>query len=173
MDQLSTENHKRQSDRGMRLVLGLGCDRGTPLTTLLQAIEQALGSLGADWSSVTAMASIDLKADETAMQQLMQDKNIPIRFFAAAQLAEVAVPNPSEVVRKYTGTPSVSEAAALLMAGQLDGAEGAGSFAGARLYPPAPMSALLIEKHKLRGPDGRNATVSVACISGGSKAGSV
>jgi len=29
---------------------------------------------------------------------------------------------------------------------------------------PAPMSALLIEKHKLRGPDGRNATVSVAAI---------
>ena len=56
----------------------------------------------------------------------------------------------SETVRKYTGTPSVSEAAALLAAG----ADG----------QPAPMSALLIEKHKLRGPDGRNATVSVAAI---------
>ena len=31
---------------------------------------------------------------------------------------------------------------------------------------PAPMSALLIEKHKLRGPDGRNATVSVARADG-------
>ena len=28
------------------------------------------------------------------------------------------------------------------------------------------MSALLIEKHKLRGPDGRNATVSVARAGG-------
>nr|MBP7489379.1 cobalamin biosynthesis protein [Azospira sp.] len=55
------------------------------------------------------------------------------------------VPNPSETVRKYTGTPSVSEAAALLAAG-------------------TDMSRLLIEKHKLRGPDGRNATVSIALL---------
>jgi len=47
-------------------------------------------------------------------------------------------------VRKHTGTPSVSEAAALLAAG-----------AGAQL---------LLEKHRLRGPDGRNATVSIARI---------
>jgi len=56
----------------------------------------------------------------------------------------VPVPNPSETVRKHTGTPSVSEAAALLAAG-----------AGAQL---------LLEKHRLRGPDGRNATVSIARI---------
>ena len=43
----------------------------------------------------------------------------------------------------YTGTPSVSEAAALLAAG------------GGQ--QPAPMSALVVEKHRLRGPDGRNA----------------
>jgi hypothetical protein len=48
-------------------------------------------------------------------------------------------------VRKYTGTPSVSEAAALLAAN-------------------ADQSHLIIEKHKLRGPDGRNATVSIARI---------
>ncbi|MDO5103797.1 MAG: cobalamin biosynthesis protein [Lautropia sp.] len=218
MDQLDTaKSQKARSGERSRLVLGLGCDRGTPLTTLLEAIDQALGSLDADWSAVAAMASIDLKADEVAMRQLMQDKNLPIRFFAAAQLAEVAVPNPSEVVRKYTGTPSVSEAAALLMAGQLErggvwatkpagverladdpaslrarlanGAsfvaeqeegvsgmsralpsgevEGPGSRSGKPLYPSAPISALLIEKHKLRGPDGRNATVSVARVPGG------
>ena len=37
-----------------------------------------------------------------------------LRFYAAAELAQVMVPNPSETVRKHTGTPSVSEAAALL-----------------------------------------------------------
>jgi cobalt-precorrin 5A hydrolase len=37
-------------------------------------------------------------------------------FFTAEQLAQVAVPNPSETVRKYMGTPAVSEAAALLAA---------------------------------------------------------
>ncbi|MEN9482155.1 MAG: hypothetical protein RJB37_35 [Pseudomonadota bacterium] len=56
-----------------------------------------------------------------------------------------AVPNPSETVRRHTGTPSVSEAAALLAAGRAD-----------------EMRALVVEKHRLRGPDGRHATVSVA-----------
>ena len=132
------------------IALGIGCDRNTPHATLAQVIDEALQRLGRDWSTVKAVASIDLKADEVAMQQLMQQRGCDIRFFSAAQLAQVPVPNPSETVRKYTGTPSVSEAAALLAAG----ADG----------QPVPMSALLIEKHKLRGPDGRNATVSVAAI---------
>jgi len=54
------------------------------------------------------------------------------------------VPNPSETVRKHTGTPSVSEAAALLAAGATS------------------PTALRVEKHKCKGPDGRHATVSVA-----------
>ena len=132
------------------IALGIGCDRNTPHATLAQVIDEALQRLGRDWSTVKAVASIDLKADEVAMQQLMQQRGCDIRFYSAAQLAQVPVPNPSETVRKYTGTPSVSEAAALLAAGA-DGQS-------------APMSALLIEKHKLRGPDGRNATVSVAAI---------
>ena len=132
------------------IALGIGCDRNTPHATLAQVIDEALQRLGRDWSAVKAVASIDLKADEVAMQQLMQQRGCDIRFYSAAQLAQVPVPNPSETVRKYTGTPSVSEAAALLAAG----ADG----------QPVPMSALLIEKHKLRGPDGRNATVSVAAI---------
>ena len=132
------------------IALGIGCDRNTPHATLAQVIDEALQRLGRDWSTVKAVASIDLKADEGAMQQLMQQRGCDIRFYSATQLAQVPVPNPSETVRKYTGTPSVSEAAALLVAG----ADG----------QPAPMSALLIEKHKLRGPDGRNATVSVAAV---------
>jgi len=68
-----------------------------------------------------------------------------IRFYAASELARVDVPNPSETVRRYTGTPSVSEAAALLAAG-------------------AGRNDLLIEKHKAQGLDGRNATVSIARI---------
>ena len=132
------------------IALGIGCDRNTPHATLAQVIDEALQRLGRDWSTVKAVASIDLKADEVAMQQLMQQRGCDIRFYSAAQLAQVPVPNPSETVRKHTGTPSVSEAAALLAAG----ADG----------QPAPMSALLIEKHKLRGPDVRNATVSVAAI---------
>lgn len=127
----------------MRIALGLGCDRGTPAATIARAVAEALAACGASHADVAAAASIDLKADEAGLLGFAQAQGWTIRFYPAAQLAAVDVPNPSETVRKHTGTPSVSEAAALLAAG-------------------ADKRQLLIEKHKLRGPDGRNATVSIA-----------
>ena len=127
------------------LALGIGCDRGTPVATIAQAVGEALTSCGAAIDDVAAVASIDLKADEVGLLEFARANGWTIRFYAAAELAAVDVANPSETVRKHTGTPSVSEAAALL-AGGVD------------------KSQLLIEKHRLRGPDGRNATVSIARI---------
>ena len=127
----------------MKLALGLGCDRGTPAATIRQAIDEALARAGATLADVEAVASIDLKADEAGLLEVARACGWTLRFYAAAELARVMVPNPSETVRKHTGTPSVSEAAALLAAG-------------------TDLSHLLIEKHRLRGPDGRNATVSIA-----------
>ena len=83
--------------------------------------------------------------DEAGLAEVAVRHGWTIRFYPAAELAAVNVPNPSETVRKYTGTPSVSEAAAILAA-------------------HANQSHLIIEKHKRRGPDGRNATVSIARI---------
>ena len=127
----------------IRLALGLGCDRGTPAATIRQAIDEALARAGATLADVEAVASIDLKADEAGLLEVARACGWTLRFYAAAELARVTVPNPSETVRKHTGTPSVSEAAALLAAG-------------------TDLSHLLIEKHRRRGPDGRNATVSIA-----------
>ena len=129
----------------MRVALGIGCDRGTPATTLARAVLEALHACGTQLSQVAAVASIDLKADEPGLRELAQERGWQIHFYPAAALAVVPVPNPSETVRRYTGTPSVSEAAALLAAG-------------------TGLHDLLIEKHKKRGPDGRNATVSIARI---------
>lgn len=129
----------------MKVTLGLGCDRGTPATTITQCIIEALASCGLGLDDVRTVASIDLKADESGLLRVIEENGWTCLFYPASALAAVDVPNPSETVRKYTGTPSVSEAAALLAAN-------------------ADLSHLLIEKHKLRGPDGRNATVSIARI---------
>ena len=128
------------------LALGIGCDRDTPAATIAQAIAEALAACGATLEDVAVVASIDLKADEAGLLEIARQRGWTIRFFSAAQLARVVVPNPSEVVRRHTGTPSVSEAAALL-AGGVD------------------LHHLLIEKLRRRGRDGRNATVSIARIS--------
>lgn len=130
-----------------RLALGLGCDRGTPAETLSQAIDAALAQIGAARCDVAAVASITLKADEAGLLEAVAAAGWTPCFFPPQVLAEVVVPNPSETVRKYTGTPSVSEAAALLAAGNDLASD------------PA---ALCVEKYKLRGPDGRSATVSIA-----------
>ena len=128
----------------MKLALGLGCDRDTPAATIIAAIEEALAACSESRMDIGSAASITLKANEYGLLQAMHHFGLEIHFYSAAELAAVPVPNPSETVRKHTGTPSVSEAAALLAAG--DGAE------------------LVLEKHRLRGPDGRNATVSIARI---------
>ena len=134
----------------LRVAVGLGCDRGTPTATLQQALDEALAAAGAGLLNVTALASIDLKADEPGLLALAALHGWPITFYTPAQLADVPVPNPSETVRKFTGSPSVSEAAALLMAATVAG-------------QLVPGTALLVEKYKHRGADGRNATVSIAC----------
>ena len=127
------------------IAIGIGCDRGTPATTLVWAVVDALAACNASLSDVVAVASIDLKADEPGLLELARWQGWCIHFYAATELSTVSVPHPSETVRRYTGTPSVSEAAALLAAGV--GAEH-----------------LIVEKLKYRGPDGRNATVSIARI---------
>ncbi len=125
-----------------RVMLGMGCDRGTPLETLETCLDQALTSIGLDRDAVAGMATIDKKNDEPALLQLAHDQGWALRFFSATELARVEVPNPSAVVLKYMGTPAVAEAAALLAAG-------------------TTQQNLLVEKHKYRGTDGRNATVSI------------
>lgn len=127
------------------IALGLGCDRATPAATIAQAIDEALAACGARSEDVRCVASIDLKADEAGLLEVARHNGWTIRFYTAAELAAVDVPNPSETVRQHTGTPSVSEAAALLVGGA---------------------TRLLVEKHKLRGADGRHATVSIARIPG-------
>jgi cobalt-precorrin 5A hydrolase len=122
-----------------------------PAETIAQAVAEALTQaairLGTPALEVTAAASITLKADEAGLLEVAAAAGWALHFYDAERLAGVTVPNPSATVRRYTGTPSVSEAAALLAAGT--------SLA-------ADPGALLVEKHRLRGADGRNATVSIA-----------
>lgn len=94
----------------------MGCDRGTSQKTLESTIDLALQEAGLTRQAVHALATIDKKDDEVALLSLSSEHGWPLNFYSAKQLAEVEVPNPSEVVRKYMGTPAVAEAAAMLAA---------------------------------------------------------
>lgn len=129
----------------MPLAIGLGCDRGTPLATVRDALDAALAQAGLLREQVRVLATIEAKRDELALIGLAAQGGWPLRFFSVAELAAVPVPNPSPTVLRYMGTPSVSEAAALLAAG-------------------TQACHLLVEKYKHQGVDGKNATISIARI---------
>lgn len=121
--------------------MGLGCQRGVALSTLESALAQALRPLGA--VEVCCVASHAGKSAEPALLALAGARGWPLRLFAAADLAAVAVPHRCARAAGEVGTPSVAEAAALLAAGS---------------------SALLVEKQVYRGADGKGATVAVARV---------
>jgi cobalt-precorrin 5A hydrolase len=128
---------------GIKVILGLGCDRGASLETLEEAVNQALASVNLSPRAVATIATIDKKRDEAAILSLAARHGWPLRLFGAEALAQVPVPNPSETVRAHMGTPAVAEAAALLAAN-------------------THMADLLLTKFKYLGRDGKNATVSIA-----------
>jgi cobalt-precorrin 5A hydrolase/precorrin-3B C17-methyltransferase len=60
-----------------------------------------------------------MKADEPGLLAAAAGRGWPVVTFPGQLLAAVPVPNPSEVVRRAVGTPSVAEAAALIEPGSV------------------------------------------------------
>ena len=104
--------------RPRSLVLGIGCDRNTPLPLVERGLATLLERHELSDRSVKALATIDLKGDEPALLALAEKRGWPLRTFSAAQLDAVAgIENPSAVVERHVGTRGVAEPAALLAAG--------------------------------------------------------
>jgi cobalt-precorrin 5A hydrolase / precorrin-3B C17-methyltransferase len=95
------------------LVVGVGASRGAPAREVRELVAGALADAGLALGSVTALATVDLKADEQALVALADELGVPLRTFTSAELAEHPAPNPSPVVEAEIGTPSVAEAAVL------------------------------------------------------------
>ncbi len=100
-----------------RLVLGIGCRRGTPAYEIAEAVTAVLRESGLDRRRLAAIATAELKADESGLLEFGRRWELPFFFYHAEELAAVPVPSPSERVREVTGSPSVCEAAARLAGG--------------------------------------------------------
>ncbi len=100
------------------LWIGLGCERNTCIELIQSSLKDALSDSGLSKEAIAGLASIDKKDDEQGLIAFSEIECLPIRFFPAESLAEVAVPSPSEIVKDAVGTPSVAEASALLAAGE-------------------------------------------------------
>ncbi len=104
--------------------VGIGCERGTSKELIETAIAQVCRSNHFAEGAIAGIATIDIKADEVGLVELCRDRHWPLRTFPADILRTVNVPNPSTVVEKEVGTPSVAEAAALLAANGDIGVQG-------------------------------------------------
>lgn len=122
-DRLLKETHSAHWEnsviyRPRSLVLGVGCDKGTPVELVERGIRSLLEQEGLSIRSVRGLATIDKKKDEPAFRALSARYDWPLVCYTPEELDAVpGVENPSEVVKKYVGTRSVAEAAALLSAG--------------------------------------------------------
>ena len=95
-----------------RIVVGVGASRGVSAEEVLETVDAALARADLSAADVTELATADLKSDEPGIRHAAGLRGWPLTCHPAAELAEVEVPNPSEVVRAAAGTPSVAEASA-------------------------------------------------------------
>jgi cobalt-precorrin 5A hydrolase/precorrin-3B C17-methyltransferase len=110
------------------LVVGIGSASGVSTDAVTAALATLETEHGFDLHAVRAFATVDRKADEPGIRHAVTDwafwhwQDEPqLHVYPAATLADVDVPNPSDVVLSVVGTPSVAEAAALNAAGELAG----------------------------------------------------
>lgn len=102
-----------------RHVIGIGCERDTSAHEVIDLVEQVLQDHKIPKTCIAGIASIDLKADETAIHEAAKYLNVPTRFYSAAVLEEETprLVHPSEVVFAEVGCHGVSEGAALASVG--------------------------------------------------------
>ncbi|HSF94006.1 MAG TPA: cobalamin biosynthesis protein, partial [Thermohalobaculum sp.] len=99
--------------------LGVGCARNCPAGEMAELVDRALAEAEIAPGAVAGVFSLDLKADEPAVNALARRLGVPVRVFDAARLETEAprLANPSDVVFAEVGCHGVAEGAALAGAG--------------------------------------------------------
>ncbi|MBQ1886103.1 MAG: precorrin-4 C(11)-methyltransferase, partial [Bacteroidales bacterium] len=97
--------------RCVHVGIGLARQAG-PVDKVIKEIFKCLSDNGICREAIASISSADIKKEEPVVKAL--EKEFHTNFFSAESLSSVVVPTPSQVVEKCVGTPSVSEASAIL-----------------------------------------------------------
>jgi cobalt-precorrin 5A hydrolase len=103
--------------RPLSLVVGVGLHGDTTKDTILEGMNFCLDKYKLALKSVAKLVSIKKKEDVKGLVELGAEMNVPVEYFEKEELATIQIPNPSETVQAFEGTPSVSEAAAIKSSG--------------------------------------------------------
>lgn len=99
--------------RPKTLIVGVGLHWDTSKDTIKEGLEFCLSKFKLSPKSIAKFASIKKEAQATGLHELAEEMRVSIDYFEKQELARIIIPNPSEVVQTFEGTPSVSEAAAI------------------------------------------------------------
>ena len=105
--------------RPKNLILGVGCNRGISINELENNVKDFLTASGVSILSLKTIASIDLKANETALIEFAKKHNIEFLTFNAEELQSLKGNFArSQKVFDITGVDNVCERACMLAAGE-------------------------------------------------------
>ena len=104
--------------RPRNLVLGIGCNRGTPAHEIDEFVSFHLKRLLLSPKSIFCIATIAAKRDEVGLIEFAQQQGVPLRCFETEELNQVSFPSPpSEHALAAVGVAGVAEPSAILASG--------------------------------------------------------
>lgn len=135
------------------LNLGVGCRRDCNPEGVTDYISKRLIENGIAPSAIKSVSTIDIKKDEAVVARLSEWNNVKLcNIYAADELKDIEVPNPSEKVREVTGVAGVAESCAIKAS---DGGR------------------LILEKQKGKLSEGADFTFAVAIDRGAMRGGHI
>ena len=97
------------------LVIGIGLHWDTSKETIKEGINDCLEKFKLSSKSIAKLVSIKKPKDVQGLIDAGKEMGVSVEYVNREDLAKVTAPNPSDTVKAFEGTASVSEAAAILV----------------------------------------------------------
>lgn len=105
------------SEGKKNIIIGIGCRRGIKKKEIIRAIRQGLRKIRCPINNVRAIATIDLKENESGLREACTDLGIPLRIVSTQLIKNFnGAYQRSSFVKEKIGVEGVSEPCALLTA---------------------------------------------------------
>lgn len=99
------------------LVVGIGLHWDTSKEIIKEGLDFCLQKFKLSEKSIAKLVSIKKSEDIKGLVDIGKEMGITVEYVNREELAEISAPNPSDTVKAFEGTSSVSEAAAIKVSG--------------------------------------------------------
>ena len=103
--------------RPPNLVVGVGLHWDTSKEAIKKGLQSCFEKNNLSPLSIAKFVSLKKPQDVKGLIEIGKEMNVPIEYFEKDDLMNIQVPNPSQTVKTFEGTPSVSEASAIKASG--------------------------------------------------------